>query len=41
MEMNGGVAFGQDGTDKDGDKFETCNKIAATYWYWVQKKGRY
>jgi hypothetical protein len=41
MEMNCGVAFDQDGGDKDPGKFETCNKIAATYWYWVHREGRY
>ena len=41
MEMNCGVAFDQDGGHKDRDKFKTCYKIAATYWYWVQKKGKY
>ena len=41
MEMNCGVAFDQDSGHKDRDKFETCRKIAATYWYWVDKKGRY
>ena len=41
MEMNCGFAFDQDGADKDRKKFETCWKIAATYWYWVQRKGHY
>jgi hypothetical protein len=41
MEMNCDVAFNQDGTSKDRHKFETCWKIAATYHYWVQKKGNY
>ena len=41
MEMNCGVAFDQDGGDKDRKKFETCYKIAATYHYWVSRKGHY
>ena len=41
LQINCGFAFDQDGTDKDGDKFETCWKIAAGYHYWVTKKGRY
>jgi hypothetical protein len=41
MEMNCGVAFDQHGGDKDRDKFETCYKIAAGYYGWVARKGRY
>ncbi|MCA1841907.1 MAG: hypothetical protein LC792_01700 [Actinobacteria bacterium] len=41
MEMNCGVAFDQDGADKDGGKFKTCRKMAAAYYGWVKKKGNY
>jgi hypothetical protein len=41
MQINCGFAFDQDGAAKDRDKFETCWKIAATYHYWVQRKGDY
>ena len=41
MEMNCGVAFDQDGGDKDRDKFQTCNRMAAGYYGWVKKKGNY
>lgn len=41
MQINCGFAFDQDGGDKDRKKFETCYKIAATYHYWVQRKGQY
>jgi len=41
MEMNCGVAFDQDGSHKDRDTFETCYKLAATYWYRVERKGNY
>lgn len=41
IEMNCGVAFDQDGGDKDRDKFETCNRMAAGYYGWVKKMGNY
>jgi hypothetical protein len=41
MEMNCGVAFDQDGGDKDRKKFETCYRMAAGYYGWVKKKGQY
>ena len=41
MQLNCGFAFDQDGGDKDRKKLETCWKIAATYHYWVQRKGHY
>jgi len=41
MEMNCGVAFDQDGTAKDEDKFTTCLRMAAGYYGWVKKKGNY
>ena len=41
MEMNCGVAFDQDGGDKDRKKFETCYRMAAGYYGWVNQKGKY
>jgi hypothetical protein len=41
MEMNCGVAFDQDGGDKDRKKFETCYRMAAGYYGWVNRKGHY